>query len=438
MNYSDAERVSTVLDSFGFQKTEKETEADIICVIACSVRQHAVDRIFGKVKKWQGKPRLTTILSGCVLEKDQPKLVKAFDLIFEIKDINKLADFIKNKFKIEQKPENYEEYLSIIPTYDSEFRAFVPISTGCDNFCTYCAVPHTRGREKSRPMSDIINEIKNLIKNDYKEITLLGQNVNSYGQDISASSRAMRVDLKGIASRQKSGRLSQAPCNDNNHFIELIQKIDKIPGHYHVYFYSNHPKDMSDELIEALSKLKHFPHYVHLPLQSGSNQIIQAMNRHYTKKQYLALVKKIRQAMPDVTLTTDIIVGFPNETKKQFEDTVKVMKKVKFDMAYISQYSPRPGTVSAKIKDDISKEEKQNREKILQKTLADTALEQNQKLVGKTIKVLIDEAKKDKLYGRTEGYKVVEIKKSPTIRISDFVKVNIKSVTAWKLIGNIY
>jgi tRNA-2-methylthio-N6-dimethylallyladenosine synthase len=411
MNYSDAERVSAVLDGFGFEKTEKEKEANIFIVIACSVRQHAIDRIYGKVKEWKEKPDLTTILSGCVLETDKKKLSQQFDLIFEIKDINHLSDFISNKFNLQKKAESFGDYLSIIPSYNSKVRAYVPISTGCNNFCTYCAVPYTRGREKSRSREEIIVEVKNIVGKGIKEITLLGQNVNSYGQDLGKN-------------------------KNNDAFIELIKKIDKIPGNYRIYFYSNHPKDMSKELIKTLSTLKHFPHYIHLPLQSGNDQVIGAMNRHHTQKQYLNLVKEINEAMPDITLTTDIIVGFPGETEKQFEDTVKVMKKAKYDMAFIAQFSSRPGTKAASMDDNVSNEEKRRREDILQKILAETALEKNKKLVGSIQNILIDEEKKDKMYGRTASYKVVEIKKSPTIKIGDFVKVKIDSVTAWKLKGS--
>lgn len=412
MNYSDAERISTILDAFGFQKTEKEREADIIIVIACSVRQHAIDRIYGKVKEWKNKPNLTTILSGCVLEVDKKKMKAVFDLIFEIKDINKLTDFIKNKFSTEVHIEKVKDYLSIFPSYKSKIRAYVPISTGCNNFCTYCAVPYTRGREKSRPQKEIVSEIQKLIGSSIKEITLLGQNVNSYGQD-------------------------QHKEHHNADFIKLINKIDQIPGNYRVYFYSNHPKDMSEELIKALAKLKHFPHYIHLPLQSGNDKIIRAMNRHYNQKQYLDLVEKIRKTMPDIALTTDIIVGFPGETEKQFEDTKNVMKAAKFDMAYIAQFSSRPGTKAAKMKDTVTKDEKKKREETLQKVLAKTALGQNKKLINSTEIILIDGAKNNKFYGRTSGFKVVEITKSPTIKIGDFVKVNIESATAWKLSGKL-
>jgi len=411
MNYSDAERISAVLDSFGFEKTEKEKEADIFIVIACSVRQHAIDRIYGKVKEWKEKPDLTTILSGCVLETDKKKLAQQFDLIFEIKNINHLSDFVSNKFNLQDKIESFGDYLSIIPSYNSKIRAFVPVSTGCNNYCTYCAVPYTRGREKSRPKDEITSEVRNLIKKGVKEITLLGQNVNSYGQDLG--------EIKG-----------------NDGFIKLIQEIDKIPGNYRVYFYSNHPKDMTADLIKTLTHLEHFPHYIHLPLQSGNDKIIKDMNRHYTQKEYLTLVEKINEAMPDITLTTDIIVGFPGETEKHFEDTVDVMKKVKYDMAFIAQFSSRPGTKAAKMDDNVSNDEKRKRENVLQKILAESALEKNKKLVGGIETVLIDEEKKDKVYGRTASYKVVEIKKSPTIKIGDFVKVKINSVTAWKLMGS--
>ncbi len=412
MNYSDAERISAVLNSLGFTKTDKEQEADLVCVIACSVRQHAIDRIFGKVKEWneiKQKRPLVTLLSGCVLEQDQKKMKKAFDLIFEIKELDSLPLRLLDYFPLHQSHKEIpSQYLSISPDYRSSFRAFVPISTGCDNYCSYCAVPYTRGREISRPFNEIIEEIETLIAKGYKEITLVGQNVNSYGNDLN---------------------------DPNNNFTNLIKKIDTISGEYRVYFYSNHPKDISDELIEALPSLTHFPHYLHLPLQSGNNEILKAMNRHYTQNQYLALVKKIRTKIPELLLTTDIIVGFPGETKEQFLDTLRVVEKARFEMAFIAQYSPRPGTRSAKMEDNVSKEEKKKRNLEVNKALTKIVLEENQKLIGTIQEVLVDEEKKDKLYGRTKSYKVVEIKKSPTLKIGDFIKVKIESATAWKLAG---
>lgn len=431
MNYSDAERMATVLESLDYTKTEDEKKADLFVVIACSVRQSAVLSIYGKVRDLNqmkvANPKFRTVLTGCVLAKDKKKLGKVFDVMLEIKDLGKLPGLLayssneseKSKTKLNSSRIHSNNrplgsgYLTITPLYESSFRAYVPISTGCDNYCSYCAVPYTKGREKSRPTEEIISEIRELIKNGYKEITLLGQNVNSYGHDLTGS------------------------VKDNSPFISLLLELDQIPGDYRIYFYSNHPKDMTDELIQTLATLKHFPHYIHLPLQSGNDEIIRGMNRHYTKEQYLDLVARIRKAMPDVTLTTDIIVGYPGETEEQFMDTAEVMKKAEYDMAFIAQYSPREGTVSAKQADDVSKAEKIRREKILQKIVFDTVLEHNQKLVGTTQRILVDEQKADKYFGRTEGFKVVEIKTDHPLTIGQFIDIKVDSASSWKLLGKV-
>jgi len=430
MNYTDAERMATVLESLGYTKTDTESEADLFIVISCSVRESAALSIYGKVRDLNQhkalNPNFKTILTGCVLEKDKKKLGRVFDVMLEMKDLGKLPSLLTSlrgvngdeAISIEKDCRaslamTSENYLSITPQYESTFRAYVPISTGCDNFCTYCAVPYTKGREISRPMTEIINEVTVLVEKGYKEITLLGQNVNSYGHDITGDK------------------------SDNSPFIELIEKLDAIPGDYRIYFYSNHPKDMSDKLIEALAKLKHFPHYIHLPLQSGNDEIIRAMNRHYTKEQYLDLVGKIRNVIPDVTLTTDIIVGFPGESEDQFADTVDVMKQAEYDMAFIAQYSPRAGTVSAKQTDDVTTAEKKRREKTLQEVVKSTVLKHNKLLIGTTQRVLVDEFKNDTYFGRTEGFKVVEIKTDQTLRGGQFIEVEILSASSWKLVGNL-
>lgn len=479
MNYSDAERVAAVLDSAGHERIDDEKKCDLFVVVSCSVRQTAIDRIYGKINQIsKGKKKPKTALTGCLLDADRKKLAEKFDIVFDIQEISALPKFLSDQKPVvvnqdnviptgveesleksqkgisrQARDDRMSEYLSIVPAYESSFRAFVPIMTGCNNFCSYCAVPYTRGREKSRPMNEIVQEVKDLIKKGYKEITLLGQNVNSYGNDLTHSviptetEESLKKKLRGI-SRQ---------TRNDNLFIDLILKIDKIPGDYRVYFYSNHPKDMSNNLVETLPKLKHFLAYIHLPLQSGNNEILRKMNRHYTKAQYLDLIKKIRKTMPDVTLTTDIIVGFPGETKKQFEDTKDVMKKAKFDMAFLAQYSPRPGTASAKMPDDVIKEEKKRRENELQQILARTVLANNKRLVGKTVRVLIDEEKRGKLYGRTEGYKVTEIDlchpervervegsrdssaklQNDKLEIGQFIDVKITSTESWKLKGEL-
>lgn len=426
MNYSDAERIASVFDTAGYQKVDTEDEADIAVVVACSVRQTAIDRIYGKVKPWNKRRRKTgfkTVLAGCVLPDDKKKLASSFDLIFDINEIERLADFIKDKSQITNDNQirnskleirNSGEYLSILPKYSSSFRAYVPIMTGCDNFCSYCAVPYTRGREKSRPSNDIVDEVKALVKKGYKEITLLGQNVNSYG-----------LSQKAKGKNQKY----------NSKFIGLLEKIDKIPGDYRVYFYSNHPKDFSDELIATLPKLKHFPKYIHLPLQSGNNEILRKMNRRYTQKEYLELVARIRKSIPDVVLTTDVMVGFPGESEAEFADTMDVIRKAKFEMIFIGQYSPRAGTPSSKIKDDVSLSIKKKRDVAITNYLREYLVGFNQKFVGQAVRVLVDEEKGDKYFGRTEGYKVVEIKTDQPLGVGQFYDVEINEAKAWKLFG---
>lgn len=382
MNKSDAERVSAVLNKLGYQEVKSEKEADVVLTLACSVRQSAIDRIYGKAKIWEKikktKP-LITILSGCVLAKDKVKMVKNFDLIFDIKDLSKLSALLTSRKFSFPLPKN--DYFKIHPSYQTNFQAYVPISTGCNNFCTYCVVPYVRGSEKSRKASEIITECQNLIARGYKEITLLGQNVNSYGKDLKS----------------------------NLNFPALLQKIAHLKGDFWLRFVTSHPKDLSNQLIEVITSNNKICNYLHLPVQAGDNTILKKMNRKYSREYYIKLINKIRKNIPDIAISTDIIVGFPGETKKQFQNTVKLFKEVKFDMAYIAQYSPRPGTGAYELKDDVPKIEKQRREKILTAILKETALEQNKKLIGKDLKVLIENKKGNVFFGKTETFKTVKI-----------------------------
>ena len=311
MNKADSEKITAVLENKGYKTASKINEADLIIVNMCSVRQSAVDRVYGLLSKIN-KLKVKTILTGCILKKDRNKFRKYFDEIIDIRE------FTKNEQK-----------------YSNNTRAFVPIMTGCNNFCAYCVVPYTRGKEVSRPSEEIICEVKNLIKRGFKEIWLLGQNVNSYKYN----------------------------------FSKLLRKINKIPGKFWIRFTSSHPKDFSDELIKAMAECEKVAKYLNLPVQSGDDKILKKMNRPYTVKQYKNLIKKIRKKIPDINLSTDVIVGFPGETKKQFENTVKLFKEIKYDIAYISKYSPRSGTMAAKLEDNVSHQEKKRREKILEKTL---------------------------------------------------------------------
>jgi len=401
MNLADAERAATILDKMGMTQTSSEKEADLIMALACSVRQSAIDRVYGQINKWQGRKNLTTVLSGCVTARDKKKMQEKFDLVLDIKDLPKLPNKLKNLPTYKQ-----NNYLQITPKYTSNFQAFVPISNGCNNFCTYCVVPYTRGREQSRPQAEIICEVRALIKRGFREITLVGQNVNSYGQDLKPEAE----------------------------FVDLLTKADSIPGHFWIRFTTNHPKDMSDQLIKAIPKLKKVTKYIHLPLQSGDNTILKKMNRKYTKESYLRLIAKIKKWIPGVAISTDIIVGFPGETDKQFKETAKVMKTVQYVMAYLNQYSERPGTAAAKLKDNIKKETKRQREEVLNEILKKSSLAYNQKMVGKSEEVLVDGQKKEYYYGRTGSYQIVKFKSRKNL-IGKFVKIKIVKANTWYLDG---
>jgi tRNA-2-methylthio-N6-dimethylallyladenosine synthase len=408
MNISDAERVAGVLENAGYKQTSNINEADLIAVTMCSIRQSAVDRVHGLVQKFKAlKKNPKTILTGCILKKDKKLFIKGFDYIVDIKDIKKIPQIIKNasNHNLRDRVKNdltESNYLNIIPKYENKFSANVPIMTGCNNFCSYCVVPYTREREISRPSKEIVTEIKNLIKNGYKEVWLLGQNVNSYKPS----------------------------------FPELLKKINKIPGEFWIRFTSSHPKDFNDEVINAMATLKKVSPYLNLPVQSGDDKILKAMNRHYTIKDYKNKIKKLREKIPNIAISTDIIVGFPGEAKKQFLNTAKLFQDVKYDMAYINKFSLRAGTAAAKLKDSVSKEEKKNREKILTDILKETALTHNKKLIGKETIVLFNENRGENYFGKNEYYKTIKVKSDKDI-LGKLVKVKITEARPFILIGEI-
>lgn len=417
MNKSDSERIATALENSDYQPALNMNEADLILVNACSVRQSAIDRIWGQVKKIKElktkNPKLKTVLIGCVLKKDRKKFSEKFDSILSIEDLPKLPNILNSKYKIQ-----IDQYLKIQPIYQSSFSAFVPIMTGCNNFCTFCVVPHTRGREISRPAKEIICEVQNLIKRGYKEIWLLGQNVNSY-------------KFKGVD------------------FPKLLKMVNDIGGDFWIRFTSSHPKDFSAELINIMAGCEKVTEYLNLPVQSGDDEILKKMNRPYTMEIYKNIIRKIREKIPHIALSTDVIVGFPGEKEKQFENTVKLFKEIKYDMAYISQYSPRSGTKAANFKDDIPHLEKERRWKILTNILRKTALEKNKKYLGKTLDVLVETERprtrsagqassvRDRhgyLYGKTRNYKTIEFK-GPKNLIGKFTKIKIVDAFPWRLKG---
>ncbi len=327
MNKSDSERIATLLENKGYQPAKDISRADLVVINMCSVRQKPVDKAKNQIARLRNKK---IILIGCILDADKKEFAKMGVKIWRGLTSAKLA---------EVRP----------------LTGFVPIMRGCNNFCSYCVVPYTRGPEKYRSQKEIIGEVKHLLKKGIKEITLLGQNVDSY--------------------KYKPPRdPSASPQDDNSvvNFVKLLQKITVLPGDFKIKFITNHPKDFSDELIDEIARNDKIIKYVHLPVQSGDNKILKKMNRNYTGEQYLALIKKIKKKIPNVDLTTDIIVGFPGETEKQFQKTVNLFKKIKFATAYIAKYSPRPGTVAYKLKDNVPLAEKKRREQTLRKLIPPT------------------------------------------------------------------
>lgn len=318
MNKSDSERIATVLEKKGYKPAPRKSEADFILVNMCSVRQAAVDRVFGaanEIAKLKVKnPKIKTVLTGCILKKDRRRFSQKFDLILKIKDLLKYR-----------------------PKYQNNSLAYVPISNGCNNACSYCAVPLTRGRLVCRDHGKIIKEARTAVKQGFKEVWLLGQNANDY----------------------------HSPADSKVNFAKLLKMINAIPGNFKFLFTSPHPKNFSDELIGTLAGCKKFGQYLNLPVQSGDNKVLKKMNRNYTLKEYRNLVKKIREKMPGIKLSTDVIVGFPGENKTQFQNTAKLLKKIKFNWAYIAKYSPRSGTTAFLLKDNIPLTEKKRREKVL-------------------------------------------------------------------------
>lgn len=445
MNYSDTERIETILTKYKMKKAASIEAANLIVFVTCGVRQSAENRVYGQINNLRKKyPKKKIILTGCLAHRKdvQRRLKGKVDLFCEINNFPKniLKFFQNSKFKIKNSScdASLKDYLEIKPHYTNKYTAYVPVMTGCNNFCSYCVVPYARGREYSRLAQNILKEAKSLVKKGCKEIVLLGQNVNSYNSKL-----------------QKGEAIS---------FPKLLRLIENLPEKFWITFLTSHPKDMNDELIKMIAQSKKICEYISLPAQSGDNEILRKMNRHYTIAHYKNLIKKIRKAYDSRShlewtrgetsnritpaISTDIIVGFPGETKKQFENTAKLFREMKFDMAYINQYSPRPETAAWKLKDNVSKKEKVRREKFLTEILKKTALENNKKYIRKVVEVLADNAvrphsslaaRSDRLkyMGHTRTQKKVLFFSNKKIPVGSFVKVKITKAKAFGLEGEL-
>ncbi len=455
MNKSDSERVATILEGMGYSRTENEEEANLLGVLACSVRQKSIDKVHSKIHKWnklKNRHNMITFLSGCVLPADREKFLKQFDIVFLISELPAFPDMIRQygivtplglrsnehaihgnarknedrllkkihlstgKVKMSEPDKKIEDFWHIQPSYHSTFEAFIPIQNGCNNFCTFCAVPYTRGREISRPSEEILSELKLLVNKGYKSITLLGQNVNSYGFD-------------------KNGK--------EIYFTDLLRKIGEFGQSrgktFRVYFTSPHPRDMTEEVCEIISRYKCLAKQIHLPVQSGDDKVLMRMNRKYTLEDYREVVRSVKKHLPDATLFTDIIVGFTGETGEEFENTRKAMEEFKFNMAYIAKYSPRPGAVSSRWKDDIPDEVKTERLHTLTRELTRHTSVYNEGLIGKDLTVLVtgDNKKPGYLSAITEGRILLRFPCDEKSLVGNYVKVNIHSATDYSLEGTL-
>ncbi len=485
MNTSDSERIATFLEAQGFLACDEIETANLVIFNTCGVKQTAENRAYSLINNLRkaekasrqktkdylptgqaGKPK-AIVMTGCLANRAdvQKRMKSKVDLFCEIKNFpeafgklnlchpernfsdqnqknevegselasgcngTRFLDFARN--------DNSHDYLSIIPKHQNNFQAFVPIMTGCNNFCAYCVVPNARGREVSRPAEEILSEVKDLVARGYKNIILLGQNVNSYHGTWSTKHETKTVD-----------------------FAWLLKRINAIPGNFWIQFVSSHPKDMSDELIEVIAKSKKVCENVHLPLQAGDDEVLRRMNRKYNQKHYLDLLKKIKLAFKKnkpgklFSISSDIIVGFPGETRKQFLQSAEVMEKAKFDMVFFGQFSPRPETTAWKMKDNVSQTEKARREKYLNEILKKTAFENNLKYISKVVEVLIEKKgvnlgtkspagdlvprlPKLTYFGKTRTLKNVKIITSRKDLVGKIVKVKIVKANVWNLEGEI-
>ena len=429
LNENDSEKLCGMMENMGYSKTEDLQEADLVVLNTCCVRENAEDRLFGKlgeVKKVKEKRGTIIAIGGCMMQEKHivDKLKQSypfFDIVFGTHTLHKFPEDVYSKIinnkRIEDILDIDGDIIEGLPIKRNDnIKASVTIMNGCNNFCTYCIVPYVRGRERSRNPEDILNEVRDLAKQGYKEITLLGQNVNSY----------LRSGKKDFESEITS-------------FAELLRAVNKIEGIERIRFVSPHPKDFTDDVIEAIRDCDKVSKIVHLPLQSGSSQVLKSMNRKYTKEQYLELAEKMKKMIPKMVFSTDIIVGFPGETEEDFEDTLDVVSRIKFEQVYMFIYSRRVGTPGDRMENQIPEEIKHNRFNRLKELVESQIAENNQKYVGTIQKVLVEGYSKtnnELLTGRTDSNKVVNFQGCEEM-IGNMVDLKIVSEHMWYLKGKI-
>ncbi len=424
MNEHDTENIKAILEQMAFKETDVMENADLILLNTCAIRENAHNKVFGMIGRIKhlkaSKPNIIVGMCGCMVQEESVALeikdkYKWLDIVFGTHNIHELPkvlyESLKNK-RLELEVYSIEgDIVENMPVKrDSKYKAWVNIMYGCDKFCTYCIVPYTRGKQRSRAKEDIINEVKELIKDGYKEVTLLGQNVNAYGKDLNAG-----YDMS-----------------------DLLKETAET-GIARVRFITSHPWDFTDKMIDVIAKYPNIMPYIHLPIQSGSDRILKLMGRRYTKETYIDLFNKIKKNIPNCAITTDIIVGFPGETRKDFEETLDVVNTCKFDSAFTFIFSAREGTPAAKMKDETLLEEKEKRLYELNALINKYAKEANDKYLNKVVPVLLEgisDKNSSMLMGYTDTMKLVNVK-APKDQIGQIVKVKITDVKTWSMDGEI-
>ena len=421
-NVADGQMLMGMLADCGFTFTEDAKEADLVILNTCAVREHAEQRVFGNLgiltHTKKENPEQVICLCGCMAQEERvsqrvKESYRHVDLVFGPHALWKFPELLwqvyetrKRVFAVDNEDGTIAEGIPVVR--EKGVKAWVSIMYGCNNFCSYCIVPYVRGRERSRRPEDILAEVEQLAAEGYRDITLLGQNVNSYGNDL------------GL----------------DYHFPDLLEDIDKIPGEYLIRFMSSHPKDATNRLFDVMAKCPHVAKQLHLPFQSGNDRVLKAMNRHYNREEYLKLAHYGRQIMPELVLTSDVIVGFPGETEEEFEDTISLIENVRYDALFTFIFSPRAGTPAAKMDDPTPKEEKNRRFDRLCAVQNRISLEIHQGYVGKTVRVLCDGRDKDLLTARTEGGRLVRFAGDDSL-IGQFLDVTITGCTTWSLVGEL-
>lgn len=417
MNVADSERTAGLLLKNGYIQARDEYNADVVLLNTCSVRNLAEEKVWSKLGELHNKKQDKIILGvlGCMAQQYGNKIFERapyVNLVCGTYKFNKIDNLLKRILQgekiiaVDNIEDDFDDYENI--QRESRLSAWIPISRGCNNFCSYCVVPNVRGQERHRPLKDIITEVQKLAKDGYKEITLLGQNVNSY-------------------------------ADGNNSFIDLLKTVNAIDGLCRIRFVTSHPKDANPDLFRAIGSLDKVCEYLHMPAQSGSNAILEKMNRRYTREHYLKLIKTAREILPDIALSTDIIVGFPGETDADFNDTYNLMKEVKYDSAFIFKYSPRPGTKAETFKDDVPFDIKKERNNRLLKLQDEINLKKNKAMVGSIVEVLVEGTSKtnnERLMGRTRGNKIVVFAGNEQI-IGKLSEIKITDAGEHSLIGEL-